>query len=110
MQLPYCAYILFSEKDFLLYTGFSTNLDARIKRHNAAGNKSTSSRIPLKLIFCEFYLFASDARKRENYFKTTMGKKAVRLMLSDTLKQMGYRFFTLKTMPILADPEEEDIE
>ena len=34
--------------------------------------------MPLELVFCEFYLFEADARKREMYFKTTAGKKAVK--------------------------------
>jgi len=32
----------------------------------------------LKLIFCEYYLYEEDARCREKYFKTTMGKKAIK--------------------------------
>lgn len=91
MILPYCVYILFSERDHLLYTGFTTNLEKRIENHNAGQSKSTAPRRPLKLIFCEYYLFEEDARKREMYFKTTMGKKAVKLMLAGTLKKMGYK-------------------
>ncbi|HEX7847263.1 MAG TPA: GIY-YIG nuclease family protein [Chitinophagaceae bacterium] len=91
MPLPYCVYILFSEKDHLLYTGFTTNLRKRIETHNAGGAKSTAYRGPLKLIFCEFYLFEQDARKREMYFKTTMGKKAIKLMLNSTLAKLNYK-------------------
>ena len=89
--LPYCVYILLSEKDNLLYIGFSANLEKRIETHNSGGSKSTAHRRPLKLIFCEFYLFEEDARKREMYFKTTMGKKAIKLMLAGTLEKMGYK-------------------
>jgi putative endonuclease len=91
IPLPYCVYILFSEKDHLLYIGFSANLEKRIETHNAGGSKSTAYRRPLKLIFSEFYLFEEDARKREMYFKTTMGKKAIKLMLAGTLVKMGYK-------------------
>ena len=90
-MLSYCVYILFSEKDHLLYTGFTTNLSNRIECHNSGGSKSTAPRRPLKLIFCEYYLFEKDARKREMYFKTTMGKKAVKLMLAGTLERLGYK-------------------
>ena len=102
MPLPYCVYILFSKKDFFLYIGYSANLEARLKRHNAGGNKSTSYRLPLELIFCEFYLFEEDARKREMYFKTTMGKKAIKLMLRSTLEKMGYKG-SLKPLTIESD-------
>jgi putative endonuclease len=91
MPLPYCVYILFSRKDLLLYTGFTTNIDERIKNHNEGKTKSTAPRRPLELVFCEFYLFESDARKREMYFKTTAGKKAVKLMLGETLLKFGYK-------------------
>ncbi len=88
--LPFCTYVLFSEKDAMLYIGYSSNLENRIKRHNYGDVKSTANRRPLKLIFCEFYLFENDARKREMYFKTTAGKKALKLMLRSTLHTLGY--------------------
>lgn len=102
MPLPYCVYILFSKKDFQLYTGFTSNIEARIKDHNSGGTKSTSYRGPLELIFCEFYLFEEDARKREMYFKTTMGKKAIKLMLKNTLEKLGYKG-TLRPLNIIED-------
>jgi len=91
MPLPCCVYILFSEKDNLLYTGYSSNLEKRIQAHNEGGCKSTAPRRPLQLVFCEFYLFEEDARKREMYLKTTMGKKAIKYMLANTLKTLGYK-------------------
>jgi putative endonuclease len=91
MPLPYCVYILLSRKDFLLYIGFTTNIEERIKNHNCGKTKSTAPRRPLELIFCEFYLFESDARRREMYFKTTAGKKAIKLMLGGTLLGLDYK-------------------
>lgn len=88
--LPYCTYIIFSEHDRMLYVGYSSNLSNRLIKHNSGGVKSTANRRPLKLIFCEFYLFEEDARKREMYFKTTAGKKALKYMLRSTLFTLGY--------------------
>ncbi|MCH2233993.1 MAG: GIY-YIG nuclease family protein [Crocinitomicaceae bacterium] len=90
-ELPYCVYILFSEKDHLLYIGFTTNLENRINNHNQGRTKSTSYRRPLHLIFTEYYLFKEDALKREKYFKTTAGKRAIKLMLSNTLEKLNYK-------------------
>lgn len=90
MPLPYCVYILFSHMDHLLYTGFTANIEERVKNHNDGKTKSTAPRRPLELIFCEHYLFEADARKREMYFKTTAGKKAVKMMLRETLIKLGY--------------------
>jgi len=73
-----------------MYTGFTTNIEERVKNHNDGKTKNTAPRRPLQLIFCEFYLFEADAQKREMYFKTTAGKKAVRLMLRRTLLKFNY--------------------
>jgi putative endonuclease len=106
MPLPFCVYILFSRKDLLLYTGFTTNIDQRVLNHNEGKTKSTASRRPLDLIFCEFYLFEVDARRREMYFKTTAGKKAVKLMLGETLIKLGYK----RAAGIVIINESEEIE
>ena len=103
--LPFCTYILFSEKDAMLYVGYSSNLANRILNHNSGATKSTSYRRPLKLIFCEFYLFEKDARNREKYFKTTSGKKAIKLMLRSTLHTLGY---AEKVAFIFANDDEEN--
>src|SRR5687768_8108279 len=90
MPLLYCVYILFSRKDLLLYTGFTTDIDQGVKNCNDGKTKSTAARRPLDLIFCELYRFEADARKREMYFKTTAGKKVIKLMLGRTLMKLGY--------------------
>jgi putative endonuclease len=91
IQLPYSVYVLFSEKDRILYIGFSSDIEKRISKHNEGGVLSTRSRRPLKLIFIEYYLFKKDAMDRENYFKTTAGKRAIKLMLHETLRSIGYK-------------------
>lgn len=104
MNLPFCVYILFSEKDHLLYIGFSCSLKNRIEEHNSGGVKSTALRRPLKLIFTEYYLFKTDALSREKYFKTSMGKKALKLMLGETLRKLGYKGSLLeKDFKIISD-------
>ncbi len=90
MILPYCVYVLQSEKDLLLYHGFTRNINKRLIDHNKGGTKSTSTRRPLKLVFCEFYISKKDAQRREKYLKTTQGKRMLRLMLRDTLATIGY--------------------
>jgi putative endonuclease len=107
MTLRYCVYILFSEKDHLLYTGYSGNIEKRIEAHNSGQTKSTMHRRPLQLVFCEFYLFEEDARNREMYFKTTMGKKAIRLMLNSTLTKLGYKKPGMPKIETMDDQVEE---
>ncbi|MGB5459226.1 MAG: GIY-YIG nuclease family protein [Eudoraea sp.] len=90
MILPYCVYVLQSQRDLLLYHGFTTNLEQRIRYHNAGKTISTSKRRPLKLIYCEFFLSKKDAIRRESYFKTTQGKRMLKLIIRKTLLKVNY--------------------
>ncbi|MDG1571277.1 GIY-YIG nuclease family protein [Robiginitalea sp. M366] len=87
-MLPYCVYVLYSLRDVLLYHGFTTNLGARLANHNQGKTKSTKGRRPLMVIHSEYYLSKSDALRRERYFKTTMGKRMLKLILRHTLMQL----------------------
>ena len=87
--LKYCVYILYSLKDNNLYIGFTTDIQRRFAEHQSGNSKSTAPRRPLKLIFCEYYLSKEDALRREKYFKTTAGKKTLKLMLRESLKEIG---------------------
>ena len=89
VKLKYCVYILFSLKDLKLYIGYTTNLTRRLSEHFKGFSKSTAPRRPFKLIFCEYYFSQKDALRREKYFKTTSGKKAIKLMLKESLKEMS---------------------
>ena len=80
--------MLYSLKDGNLYIGYSSDVFQRLKQHNAGENISTKTRRPLKLIFYEAYLYKEDAIRREQYFKTSKGKRALKLMLSDTLNRI----------------------
>jgi len=80
------VYILKSKETKKLYTGFSSNLKLRIKKHFARGVYSTKRMGTLSLIFYESFLTKSDAIRREKYLKTTKGKRTLKLMLRDSLK------------------------
>ena len=90
MPLPFCVYVLLSQVDHLLYVGYSTNLQKRIEDHNAGNSKSTAPRRPLELIYCEFHSSRMDAQRREKYFKTSAGRKAIKLMLRKSLVDLNY--------------------
>jgi putative endonuclease len=90
MILPYCVYVLISKTDLKLYIGFTTNIRDRLTDHNSGGTKSTSPRRPLKLLFCEQYISKKDAVRREKYLKTTAGKKALKIMLRETMRENDY--------------------
>ena len=86
----YFVYILFSEKDKLLYTGFTPNLQSRFKAHVNGFVKATKHRRPLRLIYYEAYTNELDARKREAYLKGGNGKHSLKIQLLETYKKLHY--------------------
>jgi len=84
-SLPYCIYILLSEKDGNFYVGITTDLSRRLDEHNQGRNTSTASRRPFRLIHAECYASKVDATRRETYLKTAKGRRVLKLMLADTL-------------------------
>ena len=86
MKLLYCVYVFLSLKDRKFYIGYTTNLKQRLTDHFHGQSKATAPRRPFKLIFCEYFLSKKDAMRRERYFKTSYGKKALKIMLREGLK------------------------
>lgn len=84
----YYIYVLQSLKDQNFYTGYTENLRTRFLEHQSGQVLSTKSRTPFKLIYCEAYLLKEDALKREQYLKTSMGKRVLKKQLSSFLKML----------------------
>jgi len=84
-------YILFSEKDKRLYTGFTPNLKSRFTAHTNGFVKATKFRRPLKLIYYEAYSNELDARRREKYLKGGNGRDVLKTQLKENFKQLGYK-------------------
>jgi putative endonuclease len=76
-----------SLKDFNFYIGYSLDVNKRYQQHQYGEVASTRPRRPFDLVFIEGYVDEDDARRREKYFKTTAGKKTLRIMLKNTLKK-----------------------
>ncbi len=57
------------------YIGSTRDLQKRILSHNSGKSKSTKYGIPWKLIYCEIGLNINDARAREKYLKSGMGRR-----------------------------------
>ena len=69
------VYLLKSSKTKLWYTGSTNDLRKRILRHNSGKNISTKHGIPWRLIYYESSIHMKDARARERYLKSGMGKR-----------------------------------
>jgi len=76
-------YVLRSEKDGKNYTGYTKDLNFRIKQHAEGKVKSTKDRRPLRLIYFEACLNQQDATHREKYLKTHYGKMFIKNRLSN---------------------------
>lgn len=83
----YYVYILRSRKDENLYTGFTSDLRRRLREHREGNTPSTKDRRPLELIYYEAYLLEEDARAREIYLKTSMGKRVIKKQLRNYLEK-----------------------
>ena len=62
-----------------IYVGMTNNLEARIERHNKGREKTTRPYRPFKLIYSEEVNGErSEARRREKYWKSGVGKERLR--------------------------------
>jgi len=68
------VYVL-QNKDLKWYIGSTCNLRKRILKHNSRENKSTKYGVSWKLIYCEININQQDARARERYLKSGMGRR-----------------------------------
>ncbi len=67
--------------DGTLYTGWTNNLEQRLKAHNSGkGAKYTRSRIPVILAYYEAYLTQQQAMSREQFIKHLSRQEKLNLM------------------------------
>jgi len=85
------VFVRLSMRDNKFYIGYSSvDVKTRLQKHNGKVVKSTQRRTPLKLVHFEAYPNKFDALRREKYFKTNKGKRTLRLMLRNTLKDNNH--------------------
>ena len=84
--IMFYMYILQSLKSEKLYVGFTKDLKKRVQEHNRRLNFSTKFHLPWKLIYYEASLNEKDARRREGYFKTSQGRRMIKLRLKEYFK------------------------
>ncbi len=81
----YYTYILQSKKDGQFYTGYTSDLNNRLKLHNEGKVASTKDRLPVKLVYYEASGHQQDATHREKYLKTAWGKRYIKNRLKNYL-------------------------
>jgi putative endonuclease len=65
------------EKNYI-YVGLTSNFEERLKRHNGLKERTTKFYAPFKLIYLEEAITRIDARVREKYWKSGVGKEKLR--------------------------------
>ncbi|MCB0832442.1 MAG: GIY-YIG nuclease family protein [Bacteroidetes bacterium] len=78
----YFVYVLFSDKLDCRYVGSCKDVRERLKRDNQGKSRFTKGGFPRKLMYTESYSSLSEARLRERFLKTGVGRK----WLDETLK------------------------
>ncbi len=79
----YYVYVLRSDKDKKLYSGYTHDLRKRFEAHNKGEVKVTKHRIPFSIIYYEAYQNQQDATAREKYFKTQWGRNYLKKILKN---------------------------
>ncbi|MFZ5645669.1 MAG: GIY-YIG nuclease family protein [Bacillota bacterium] len=83
--MPYTYMLQCSDGSF--YTGWTTDMDARLKAHNEGkGARYTRSRLPVRLVYCERQQSRSEAQKRE---------AAIRKLNRKDKEQLVYSYISL---------------
>ena len=86
MLAPVTVYALLSEKTNEIYVGMTIHLDQRVKEHNSGKSKFTKGRMPWKLVYSEICNGRLEARKRELYLKSGIGKEFLKGVIFSSIK------------------------
>ena len=74
-MIMHYVYVLQSESDAGLYIGYSANWRRRLQEHQSGMAFATSFRGPWRLIYYEAYVEELDARGREEFLKSGLGRR-----------------------------------
>jgi len=89
LKRMFYTYVLRSEKEGRWYTGSTENLRKRFQEHNNGKVISTKNRRPFKLIYYEACINKQDAKLREKYLKSGMGKRYLKNRMERFLSLTG---------------------
>jgi putative endonuclease len=73
-SFKFTVYAIKSNNRNYIYVGMSNNLERRLDEHNRRQNKSTKAYAPFTLLYSESFDSRSDARVKEKYLKSGVGK------------------------------------
>lgn len=71
----YIVYVLKSLKDYKTYTGYTDNIEKRLKEHNQGKVQATKNRRPFAILYLENFQELTEAKHREIYWKSGAGRR-----------------------------------
>ena len=74
------VYVLKSITRNYTYVGLTDNVERRLNQHNKGHNKTTKPYLPFELTLVEQYATRIEAREREKYFKSGIGREFLKAM------------------------------
>ena len=80
----FSVYVIYSSDYNRRYTGLTNDVEKRVGQHNAKQNRSTKSYTPWKLILVESFETREEARRREKYLKSGIGREYIDNLLRIT--------------------------
>jgi len=78
------VYVIKSQVDGRLYKGMTKNVKERVLQHNKGKTKTTKAYIPWDLVYFEQYQTIEEARTREKYLKSGVGREFLKSLLLST--------------------------
>ena len=72
------VYAIKSETRNYTYIGLSENVTRRLGEHNSGKNKTTKPYRPFRLVLTEQFETRAEARKREKYLKSGVGREYIK--------------------------------
>ena len=76
----YVVYALKSLNRSYVYVGLTGNIERRFGEHQSGNNKTTKPYRPFEIIYVEKHETRLEARKREIYFKSGIGKEFLKTL------------------------------
>jgi putative endonuclease len=83
----YYVYVLYSEKLNKRYISSTSDVNNRLKEHNNGKSKFTKAGVPWKLIYQESHQSNHEARSRELFLKSGVGRKFLDQILSENNRE-----------------------
>jgi len=81
MSDDWCAYVLRSRKNGRLYTGSTNDLQRRLNEHERGKNAYVRNAGPFDLVYTEKCPSRLEARRRERYLKSGVGREFLKSRL-----------------------------